>query len=58
MVPRYRASNVQMSEWKFTYIHNECSHYSTKATNPNGWCSKKIRMRNKVALSQLISQVH
>ena len=21
-----------MSEWKFTYIHNECSHYSPKAT--------------------------
>ena len=34
MVPRYRASNVQMSEWKFTYIRNECSHYSPKATNP------------------------
>ena len=57
-LPRYRASNVQMSEWKFAYIHNECSHYSPKATNPNGWCSKKTRMRNAVALSQWISPAH
>ena len=28
------------------------------SVQPNGWCSKKIRMRNAVALSQLISLVH
>ena len=23
-----------MSEWKFTYIYHECSHYSQKGNNP------------------------
>ena len=30
---------------------------SSVSVRPNGWCSKKTRMRNTVALSQLISQV-
>ena len=43
---RYRASNVQMSEWKFAYIHNEWSHYSPKAQTQVVGAPKKTRMPN------------